>query len=203
MSEYNDTSPDRDTSEHPRHGRCTTARRTRLGVLAAGMLAAGTLLGLGISYAASVSAGGQFGPGHHFGSGHGHGPGGMVGRAGYLLDELDATPEQRERVEAIVADLQAEMGPWKEAHHGNRAAAMALLTAESLDRQAIEALRVSELALADSVSARLVDAFADVADVLTPEQRAEIAEHLARHRGMGHGKRHGKRHGMRHGDETS
>ena len=42
--------------------------------------------------------------------------------------------------------------------------------------EAIDAIRQAELELAEEASSRLVAAFADVAEVLTPEQRAELIE---------------------------
>ena len=51
-----------------------------------------------------------------------------------------------------------------------------------VDRAKLEELRAAELALAESASGVLVEALADVAEALTPAQRAELLEHASRHR---------------------
>jgi Spy/CpxP family protein refolding chaperone len=64
-----------------------------------------------------------------------------------------------------------------------RAQAVALLSEPTVDRGALEALRAGQLQAAEQASRRLTQALADVADVLTPEQRKQIAEHVARRHG--------------------
>jgi Spy/CpxP family protein refolding chaperone len=58
-----------------------------------------------------------------------------------------------------------------------------LLSAATIDRAAIEALRAEQVALADATSKRLAQALADTADVLTPEQRVKLAERVSRRMG--------------------
>jgi len=64
-----------------------------------------------------------------------------------------------------------------------RLQAVALLSQPSIDRAAIEALRANQLQLAEQASKRFTQALADVADVLTPEQRKQLAERMRRWRG--------------------
>jgi len=52
------------------------------------------------------------------------------------------------------------------------------LTAPTVDRAAIEKFRADKLALADQASRRIAQALGEAAEVLTPEQRAEIGERL-------------------------
>ena len=69
-----------------------------------------------------------------------------------------------------------------------------LLTQPSVDRAAIEALRVEQMALADAASKRFTQALGDVAEVLTPEQRRKIDDRLTEmreRRGFWHGWRRG------------
>ena len=69
-----------------------------------------------------------------------------------------------------------------------------LLTQPSIDRAAIEALRVEQIALADAASKRFTQALGDVAEVLTPEQRRKIDDRLTEmreRRGFWHGWRRG------------
>ena len=55
-----------------------------------------------------------------------------------------------------------------------------LLGQETIDRGALESLRVQELELAEQASRTLVAGIADVAESLTPAQRAELLELASR-----------------------
>jgi Spy/CpxP family protein refolding chaperone len=69
-----------------------------------------------------------------------------------------------------------------------RMRAVELLTRDTIDRGAIEALRADQLQLAEQASRRIAQALADAAEVLTPAQRKELASRIERHRhGWGHG----------------
>ena len=54
------------------------------------------------------------------------------------------------------------------------------LAAPTVDRSRIEAVRNEQLKLADTASKRVTDAFADAAEVLTPDQRAQLARRIER-----------------------
>jgi Spy/CpxP family protein refolding chaperone len=56
-----------------------------------------------------------------------------------------------------------------------------ILSAETIDRQRLETVRVGELHLADEASKRILQGIADAAEVLTPQQRAALAEHMEEH----------------------
>ena len=64
-----------------------------------------------------------------------------------------------------------------------RRQAALLLTQPTVDRAALEALRAEQLQLAVDGSKRLVQALADVADILTPAQKGQLAVRLERWRG--------------------
>ena len=100
----------------------------------------------------------------------------------HLYVELDATAEQQQRLDPIVKEAARDLMPLHEKFHAARKRGLELLTATSVDRGAIENLRAEQLQLAETGSRRLAQALADVADVLTPEQRKTIAERLERHR---------------------
>jgi periplasmic protein CpxP/Spy len=61
--------------------------------------------------------------------------------------------------------------------------ALALLSQPTIDRGALEALRANQLQMAEQASRRLTQALADAADVLTPEQRRQLAERAERWHG--------------------
>ncbi len=101
--------------------------------------------------------------------------------------EIDATEEQKRRLEPIVKQAAKDLLPMRENLHAGRKQAMELLTQERIDPAAIEALRARHLQLADQASRRLTRAIAEAGEVLTPAQRKELAAHLARRHGRWHG----------------
>jgi protein CpxP len=94
----------------------------------------------------------------------------------WVLGKVDATPEQKTRIKAIVQDALKDLSQVREEHIKNRNAFMAALTQPTVDRATLKQLRQSEMQLAESVSDRFVNAIADAADVLTPEQRGKLAQ---------------------------
>jgi len=100
----------------------------------------------------------------------------------HLYVEIDATDAQKQRLGPIVKQAAKDLLPLRERMRAARARAVELLTAESVDRSAIEALRAEQLVLAEDGSRRLALAIADIAEVLTPEQRKGIAARIERHR---------------------
>jgi Spy/CpxP family protein refolding chaperone len=101
----------------------------------------------------------------------------------HLYVEIDATEAQRQKLEPIIKQAAKELMPLRQKVREARRQGMALLTAPSIDRGAIERLRVEQIAAADDASKRFVRALADVADVLTPEQRKTVAARVEHRRG--------------------
>jgi periplasmic protein CpxP/Spy len=98
----------------------------------------------------------------------------------WALRDIDATAEQQDRVNAIVAGTVDDLFRLKQSHQQNRAAFHAELSGPTVDRATLEEIRKSEMGLADEASKRLVQALADVSDVLTPAQRQALAERMHR-----------------------
>jgi len=101
--------------------------------------------------------------------------------------EIDATEEQKRRLEPIVKQTARDLMPMREQLHAGRREAIELLTHEHIDPAALEALRAKQIGLADEASRRLTRALGEAAEVLTPAQRKELAAHLARRHGRWHG----------------
>jgi Spy/CpxP family protein refolding chaperone len=106
----------------------------------------------------------------------------------HLSIEIDATPEQEARLIEVATGAAGELRPVKERMKATRSELQQLLTADRIDREALEALRAARLADADRISKTLVAAVADLAEVLTPEQRETVQRMIRERRGRHHGR---------------
>lgn len=123
--------------------------------------------------------------GQHGGMGEGMAmPFGHPRRAGRLLDAVDATPEQRTQIRALVDAAQRELRAERESGRGLREQAMALFAQPTVDARAAEALRQQMLARHDNASKRMTQLMLDVSRVLTPQQRQKLAERMAQRRDL-------------------
>ncbi len=100
-------------------------------------------------------------------------------RVDHVLGKVDATPDQKSRVNAIIEAAAHDIDPLRLQMAGTRDQAVALLEAPQIDRAAIEQLRVQRIATMDKITQRLSAAIEDAADVLTPEQRQKLGHDLA------------------------
>lgn len=97
--------------------------------------------------------------------------------------EVNATPEQQDKLAAIAKQAAKDLEPLRGQAMDARKQAMELLSQPNVDRAALEKLRISKLQHADAMSRRVTQALGDAAEVLTPEQRKKLAEHIASRRG--------------------
>ena len=136
---------------------------------------------------------------HAAGPGFGFGPGAFGGedtpeqhrafmerRIDKGLDMLKASDSQRTAVKAIFERMFAEMRPVHQEHKRLHDAITSAFAATTIDRVAIEQLRVQVTALVDQGSQIFSKALLDAGDVLTAEQRQTLVKHL---QDM-HGRRH-------------
>jgi protein CpxP len=130
---------------------------------------------------------------HAHGGRFGHGPidparlEEHIGRAlKHFYVEIDATEAQKQKLDPIVRQAARDLLPMRDTFHGGRRRALDVLSAPAVDRNALEGLRSDQLQAADAASRRLTQAIADVAEVLTPEQRQKLAEHVRHRRGWHH-----------------
>lgn len=139
-----------------------------------------------------------------FGHGGWHGRGFMMGQMDpaqiedradrmvrHLAIEIDATAEQQERLRAVVKSAVRDLLPMREKAQAARQRGRELLTQSDIDRAAIEAFRAEQMALADAASKRVMQALADAATILTPDQRRKIADRLPPRPGFWGGWRRG------------
>jgi len=100
---------------------------------------------------------------------------------GWALSEIDATDAQRREIDIVLEAAIDDLFLLRDSHRANRAAFRDVLMQTEIDRLALEELRQAQMELADEASRRLVEAVADVAEQLTLEQRAQLAEIVESH----------------------
>ena len=154
-------------------------RRRRVWLVTGALVAVGGLLiGSGLVVSKAEAGWGRRGWGHH-------GDGSFdLGRAkehvayavGFALHRVDASDDQEEQILAIVNRSIDEIAQGAAEHRSRRGELKRLFEQPNVDREALEAIRKAELQLADDMSQRIVSAIADVAEVLSIEQRAELME---------------------------
>ncbi|MGA8049988.1 MAG: Spy/CpxP family protein refolding chaperone [Burkholderiales bacterium] len=110
---------------------------------------------------------------------------------GHLYVELDASDAQKQKIDPIVKAAAKDLFPLRQKMRDLRRQQRELFTAEKIDRAAIEKLSAERSKLVEQTSRRFTQALVDVAEVLTPAQRQQLAERFGRF-GGGHG-RHGWR----------
>lgn len=163
-----------------------SSRRWTIAAIAAASVA---VVGAALSWHGQAHA---FGPGFGPGFGHRHGgweqmdPAAMEKRleamVSFRLADINATPEQKGRITAIIKAAANDLSSLRGQGRELRAKAMALFAAPTVDRAQLENLRVQQMQLHDTVSRRVLQAMADAADVLTPDQRVQLAEKMQQRR---------------------
>lgn len=160
----------------PRAGK----RRFLLGSLVGGALVA--LAGTALVFA------------HTPGGMHGmHGPHGGPGGIGFdgiseqfrahvehVLAEVKATPDQQTRVRGILEAAAADIEALRAQHGSAHAQLHEIFVAPAIDRTRLETVRAGHIQALDAASKRCAAALADAAEVLTPEQRAQLGEKMAK-----------------------
>ncbi|MGE5128246.1 MAG: Spy/CpxP family protein refolding chaperone [Sphingomonadaceae bacterium] len=110
---------------------------------------------------------------------------------GHLYVEIDASDAQKQKIDPIVKAAARDLFPLRQKMRDIRRQQRQLFTAEKVDPAAIEKLSEERVKLTEQISRRFTKALVEVAEVLTPAQRQQLAERFGRF-GGGHG-RHGWR----------
>ena len=95
------------------------------------------------------------------------------------LDSVGASAAQEAKVHDIIAAKFAEIAPKPDDHAALRKQALDLLAAPTIDRAGVERLRADAVTMFDAKSKAVVGGVLDVADQLTPPQRAQLAGEIA------------------------
>jgi Spy/CpxP family protein refolding chaperone len=151
------------------------------------LFAAGLLLALAGAFGAiahaqtpgtpPTPAGRAFAHGGHGGPGDGR----MLER---MLDGVNASPEQRSRIHDIMKSARADLHAQRQAAGNQREQLMTLFAQPTVDARAVEAARQQMMQQHDQSSRRWMQAMLDASAVLTPEQRAQLAERMKQRRDM-------------------
>ena len=168
-----DKTIDHDGAEGTPEAPNAAASWVKRGLVAA--LAAAAVAGVGVS----IAQGSGWGPGHWGKGGPGFGERGIQ----RMLDGVDATDDQEKKIWAIVDSTHSEMRPIMQGFRDTRGQLAELLSAPTIDKDAVEKLRAERVAAVDEASRKLTDALVNAAETLTPEQRAKLAERMKERHG--------------------
>src|SRR4029077_14263192 len=97
----------------------------------------------------------------------------------HLAVEADATADQQAKLRRRAKGAVSDLLPLREKLQANRAKALDLFTAGTVDRAAIERLRSQQRAPAGNASKRIAQALGDAAEVLNPEQRRTLVDRVS------------------------
>lgn len=123
---------------------------------------------------------------------HGHRDSGFLrDHAAFMVERtlahVDASPEQVDEIQALLDATIVDLAALHDSRGELHTEAVEALTAEEIDRAAIERLRLEKLAEFDRASQKIVATLAEAGEVLTPAQRVALAEHMAeRHQRFRH-----------------
>jgi len=141
---------------------------------------------------AAVGAGATAVAQHGFGGWH-HGGMGMAALADpqhidrflqHAYIEIGATDAQKAQLEPLIKNAAADLLALRGGVHVGHGEMLKLLTADRIDRAALETARSEHVQAMEQASRRIVQLIGDVGDVLTPEQRKALAARIAEHHGV-------------------
>jgi periplasmic protein CpxP/Spy len=163
-------------------------RRLRRVLFVSALLLTGGVIGAVV--AGPVRSQGWYGPPMHHGWGPRHdmgGPGGRMFFPGPIergVERLgwatDASTEQKTKINAIAQKAADDIFALRAKHLEARKQVIDTLAAPTVDRAKLEAMRADQMKLAETATKRVTDAVADIADVLTPAQRADLGQRVER-----------------------
>ena len=170
-----------EAGQQPPRRRCRGKAWIVVLVIAAGLT--------GAAATKAFSRGPGFGPGWHGGM---MGGPGMIGESfdpaqaedradrmvRHMAIELEATDAQQDKLRAVVKAAVKDLVPMREKAQSARLKARELLTQPTVDRAEIERFRTEQIAFADTFTKRVTQAIGDAAEILTPDQRRKLNDHL-------------------------
>jgi Spy/CpxP family protein refolding chaperone len=159
-------------------GRSPTTKRRLLAAVLATSLAAVSV----IAYAAGAT-----GASPHHGAGmHGDTYAQInVTHLHLIVDHVmgRASPEQKAKIDVLVAAAKPELQSLDAQATAAHRETVGLLLQDNVDRAAVEHAQAREIQAADQLAKRIDQALADLAELMTPEQKAQLREHVKAHAG--------------------
>jgi Spy/CpxP family protein refolding chaperone len=100
-----------------------------------------------------------------------------------LLTRIGASEAQKKQMDVILRGAFTSLKAAKDQHQAAFGQFHELLLSSSIDRGRIESLRAEQIRSLDELSKNFALAFADAAEVLSPDQRAALAQEIRTHHG--------------------
>ena len=107
-----------------------------------------------------------------------------VGHMGRVLDRVGASAEQKAQIKTIMETAHNELKPVHAQMKTLRDQSTALFTQPAVDANAAEALRLQMQTMQGQLSKRMLQAMLESSRVLTPDQRAKMADMMNKRRAM-------------------
>ena len=101
-------------------------------------------------------------------------------RIDHMLTEIDASKEQKAKAVEVVKKSILNGTPLADTLRSNHQKMIALLSAKEIDKVAVEQLRTNQSKAIDDLSKQATQAMLEIAEVLSPDQRAKLSEKLSK-----------------------
>ena len=100
----------------------------------------------------------------------------MEKRAERVMKMVDATPEQREKIKAVLDGFSAEMVKFRDERKALKDRFKAAVEADALDEAELSAIRTATKELVVKATDRAMEVVFEISKVLTPEQRKKLID---------------------------
>jgi len=102
---------------------------------------------------------------------------------GWMLHRLEVEDDVRDQIQARLDMAFDDLMPLMEGHRGKREAVLDVMLGDEIDRVALEGQRREAIAAVSEASEIIVTAFADIAEMMSPEQRRALSDRIEKRRG--------------------
>jgi len=105
----------------------------------------------------------------------------IAARVSAALDEIQATPQQRQVVEQAENDIVNAIQAKAQAHRGAHKALLTALAGDQFDAQALQTFADARAQDVKDIASVVIPSLQKVHDALTPEQRAKLVQLVQQH----------------------
>ena len=114
-----------------------------------------------------------------------------------MIENLELTPEQVEKVEAMIDEIKDQIPDIRNHHQEIHEEFARQFTADTFDQDAVKSALEKKLVELKAMTDFMVSKVSEFHNILTPEQREKLVEHMNEVRenhgyGFGHGPRYGR-----------